>query len=320
MNYGSFHFTLLPVSIAVLTMNKRIHYTLCPVCSAAAIKDVMPVKDYTVSGELFTVAECQHCSLRFTQDVPDENAIAPYYKSEDYISHTNTARGFINRLYHGVRKRTIRRKRKLVEDSTGIRRGKMLDVGSGIGSFVNEMKQHGWEAKGVEPDADARKVAADIYDLELGDASQFYHFPAGYFDAITLWHVLEHVHDLPAYIQQLKTLLKDKGKLFIAVPNYTATDAAIYIEYWAAYDVPRHLYHFSPQSINVLMKKNGLTVLEYKPMWYDAFYISLLSSKYKTGKTNWIAACWNGFRSNLMASVDKKKCSSVIYVISKQAF
>lgn len=200
----------------------------------------------------------------------------------------------------------------------------MLDVGSGIGSFINEMKKHGWEATGLEPDADARQIAKDIYDLDLAEMSHFRQLPAGHFDAITLWHVLEHVHDLSNYIQQLKTLLHPKGKLFIAVPNYTATDSVVYKEYWAAYDVPRHLYHFSPRSMQTLMKKNGLTILQYKPMWYDSFYISLLSSKYKNtrrpdrqGKINWLAALCTGFRSNLNALADKKKCSSVIYVIGK---
>ena len=298
-------------------MNERIHYAHCPVCNSADIKNVLQVKDSTVSGELFTSVDCQSCTFRFTQDVPDENAIAPYYKSEDYISHTNTTAGLINRLYHTVRKRTIVRKRKLVEKNTGIKAGKMLDVGSGIGSFVSEMKQKGWEATGLEPDADARKVAKNLYDITLGDTTQLYQLPAEHFDAITLWHVLEHVHDLSKYIQQLKTVLKEKGKLFIAVPNYTAADATIYREYWAAYDVPRHLYHFSPRSMQTLMEKNGLKVLHYKPMWYDSFYISLLSSKYKTGKANWFTAFWTGLRSNFAAMDDKKKCSSVIYVIGK---
>ena len=298
-------------------MNVRIHYTHCPVCNSPALKNVLQVKDHTVSAGLFIVAECGSCSLRFTQDVPDQNSIGPYYKSEDYISHTNTAKGIINKLYHFVRKNTIAGKRKLIEKNTRMKTGTILDAGSGIGSFVNEMKQHGWEATGLEPDADARKVANELYGLELADAEQFYQLPAGHFDAITLWHVLEHVHYLQNYIQQLKNLLKDNGKLFIAVPNYTATDAYRYEEYWAAYDVPRHLYHFSPRSMQVLMERNGLKILQHKPMWYDSFYVSLLSSKYKTGKTNWPASLWNGLRSNIIASGDKKKCSSVIYVIGK---
>jgi len=223
-----------------------------------------------------------------------------------------------------IRKITIAGKRKMIEKNTGMKAGTLLDAGTGIGSFVNEMKQHGWQATGLEPDADARKVAKEQYGLELADTEQFYQLPAGHFDAITLWHVLEHVHYLQNYIQQLKNLLKDNGKLFIAVPNYTSTDAKLYNEYWAAYDVPRHLYHFSPRSMQILMERNGLRILQLKPMWYDSFYVSLLSSKYKNarlpdglGKTNWPAALWNGLRSNLLALGDNRKCSSVIYVIGK---
>ncbi|MEP7377778.1 MAG: class I SAM-dependent methyltransferase [Chitinophagaceae bacterium] len=295
----------------------RIHYLFCPVCNSAAIKNALQVKDYTVGAELFTIAECSSCSFRFTQDVPDAGSIGPYYKSEDYISHTNTATGLINRLYHFVRNRTIVQKRRLIEKSAGIKAGELLDIGSGTGTFLQEMKQHGWETTGLEPDTDARTVAKKLYDIDLVDTAQLYQFPADHFDAITLWHVLEHVHDLPGYVQQIKTILHPKGKLFIAVPNYTALDAVVYKEYWAAYDVPRHLYHFSPRSMELLMEKHGLKVLQYKPMWYDSFYVSLLSSKYKNGKTNWLAAVWIGLRSNLAAIGDKKKCSSVIYVIGK---
>jgi 2-polyprenyl-3-methyl-5-hydroxy-6-metoxy-1,4-benzoquinol methylase len=302
----------------------RIHYQFCPVCYAETISNVLQVKDYTVSGDLFVIAECSSCSFRFTQEVPDAASIAPYYKSEDYISHTNTATGLINRLYHFVRNRTIVQKRKLIENRTGIKTGKLLDIGSGTGAFLSEMKQHGWETTGLEPDADARTVAKKVFNIELADTAQLYQLPADHFDAITLWHVLEHVHDLSGYVQQIKSVLHSKGKLFIAVPNYTALDATVYKEYWAAYDVPRHLYHFSPRSMELLMEKHGLKVLQYKPMWYDSFYVSLLSSKYKNaclpdrqGKTNWLAACWNGFRSNLAAIGDNKKCSSVIYVIGK---
>lgn len=292
-----------------------VHYTNCPVCGAADIKDVFAVKDHTVSGESFTVAECNACSLRFTKDVPDAASIGPYYKSEDYISHTDTSKGLINRLYRWVRKRTLRRKRKLVQKLTGVRAGQLLDVGSGTGAFVNEMNQNGWKVTGLEPDEGARGVAKRSYNIELKNIDELYKLPENSFDAITLWHVLEHVHELSAYVLQLKSLLKENGKLLIAVPNYTSKDAAIYKECWAAYDVPRHLYHFSPRSMQFLMEKNGLKLLGYKPMWYDSFYISMLSSKYKNGKTNLLTSFFNGFRSNLKVLGDVKRCSSVIYII-----
>ena len=298
-------------------MDNLVHYSHCPICRSTDIKNVLTVKDHTVSGKTFVVMECGNCTLRFTQDIPNADSIAPYYKAEEYISHTDTSKGFINKIYKFVRKRTLVKKRKLVEKQTGIKQGSFLDVGSGTGSFVSEMKQHGWKVTGLEPDPDARKTANQLYDLELADSNELYRLTTGSFDAITLWHVLEHVHDLSAYIQQLKKLLNKNGKLFIAVPNYTSLDANTYKEYWAAYDVPRHLYHFSPASMKSLMERNGLSILQYKPMWYDSFYISLLSSKYKNGKTNWLGAALSGLRSNLVALSDNKKCSSVIYVIGK---
>jgi 2-polyprenyl-3-methyl-5-hydroxy-6-metoxy-1,4-benzoquinol methylase len=294
-----------------------IHYTDCPVCGAQNLQEVLLVKDYTVSNEKFPIVECSNCTLRFTQNVPDAASISPYYKSENYISHTNTSKGLVNSLYQAVRKRTLKHKRKLVEKITGKTKGHSLDVGSGTGAFANEMKQAGWQVTGLEPDADARAVAKQLYSLGLNEMDQFQQLPANSFDAITLWHVMEHVHDLHPYVEQLKNLLAQDGKLFIAVPNYTSKDAAIYKEYWAAYDVPRHLYHFSPKSVQVLMEKHGLKLLQHKPMWFDSFYISMLSSKYKNGKTNLVTSFFNGLRSNFTAMGDVRKCSSVIYIIGK---
>src|SRR5436853_3809399 len=180
------------------------------------------------------------------------------------------------------------------------------------------MNANGWNAIGLEPDGGARNMAKQLYGVELKDTKSFYELIPSSFNAITLWHVLEHVHDVHACVQQLRELLADSGVLFVAVPNYTSLDASIYKQYWAAYDVPRHLYHFSPRAIKTLMEKHGLFVAHHEPMWYDSFYISLLSSKYKKGKANWFAAVWNGFRSNIVAASNIRKCSSLIYVIKKQ--
>ncbi len=296
-------------------MSQLIHYTNCPVCGSADIKTILSAKDYTVSSETFAIAECNSCSLCFTQDVPDASSISPYYKSENYISHTNTSKGLINRLYQSVRKRTLKQKRKMIERTTGIATGSLLDLGSGTGAFANEMKQSGWQVTALEPDEDARKVGQDLYNIDLTDISQFYQLKESSYDAITMWHVLEHVHDLQGYITKLKSLLKENGKLFIAVPNYTSKDAAVYQEHWAAYDVPRHLYHFSPKSMQVLMEKHGLKITAYQPMWYDSFYVSMLSSKHRHGKTNLFGAFFKGLGSNMKAMGDVKRCSSVVYII-----
>jgi 2-polyprenyl-3-methyl-5-hydroxy-6-metoxy-1,4-benzoquinol methylase len=304
-------------------MNSVVHYTHCPACDSLSVKFVFDTTDYSVSGKSFSIWECADCTLRFTQDVPDSHSIGQYYKSENYISHTNTSEGFINQLYQIVRKRTLRKKRQLISKVTGRKSGTLLDVGSGTGAFVNEMKQNGWDVTGLEPDEDARKVAKESLHCELKSTHELFSLSANTFDVITLWHVLEHVHDLHNYVHQFKKLLKQDGHLVIAVPNYTSFDASVYKKYWAAYDVPRHLYHFSPLSMKLLIDKNGMRIIEYKPMWFDSFYVSFLSSKYKNsrqhrqGKTNWLTASWNGFVSNVEALFDKRKCSSVIYIISK---
>jgi 2-polyprenyl-3-methyl-5-hydroxy-6-metoxy-1,4-benzoquinol methylase len=294
----------------------KVHYTHCPVCGSSDIHPLLTAKDHSVSGEEFVIWQCQSCTLRFTQDVPDESSIGPYYQSQDYISHSNTSKGLLNKLYQAVRKFTLGQKSGLVISRT-TNHGRILDIGAGIGAFLNEMKGKGWDIEGIEPDYGARQQAKNLFAIDLKPTPELQHIPHDSFDAITLWHVLEHVESLQDYVALLKQLLKKNGKIFIAVPNYSSLDADLYGNRWAAYDVPRHLYHFTPRSIEVLVQKHGMKIIARKPMWFDAFYISLLSSKYRTGKTSWLGAGINGIRSNLKALLNKEKASSLIYIISK---
>jgi SAM-dependent methyltransferase len=293
-----------------------IHYSECPSCNSRNIDPLITIKDHSVSKEEFVLWQCSDCSLRFTQDVPSEDSIGPYYKSDNYISHTNTSKGLLNRLYQSVRKYTLRQKAGLIISKTKPQ-GLLLDVGAGIGAFAATMIEKGWEVKGIEPDEGARRQARELFGLELFSPSKLKELPVGGFDAITLWHVLEHVHDLHVYLETMKKLLAPEGRIFIAVPNYKAADADVYKTYWAAYDVPRHLYHFSPRSMDLLMQKHGMAVEEKRPMWFDSYYISLLSSQYRNGKTSWIGAGITGTRSNLKALINNENCSSVLYVVKK---
>jgi SAM-dependent methyltransferase len=277
---------------------------------------LLTVKDHSVSKEEFVVWQCSVCTLRFTQDVPDEDSIGPYYQSQDYISHSNTDKGLMNKLYQQVRKHTLDQKANLIIKYTRPT-GKILDIGAGIGAFLSVMKRRGWEIKGIEPDETARNNAQQLFQLSLDQPSVLEQLQPNNYDAITLWHVLEHVHQLHNYVEHLKNLLTINGKIFIAVPNYTSLDAAAYRNYWAAYDVPRHLYHFTPLSIEKLVSGHGLKVTAKKPMWFDSFYISLLSSKYHKGSTSWIGAGWNGLRSNINALFNTDRSSSLIYIIEK---
>lgn len=296
-------------------MNDYITYTACCFCKSENIAKVFSAKDYTVSQQEFEIWHCNNCTGRFTQHVPVAEKIGSYYQSTDYVSHSDTKKGLINRLYHLVRSYTLQSKQKLVSQLSGLQSGHLLDIGAGTGAFAHTMKNAGWNITALEPDETARENALKNYALHLQSPGDLYQLPSSLFDVITMWHVLEHVHDLHGYISNFKRILKPGGTLLIAVPNYTSYDAEIYQRYWAAYDVPRHLYHFSPECMRRLMQQNGFNITNYKPMWFDSFYVSMLSEKYKTGKSNLAKAFANGLASNRKAMKNTKKCSSVIYVI-----
>ncbi|MDQ6901943.1 MAG: class I SAM-dependent methyltransferase [Bacteroidota bacterium] len=295
-----------------------IAYNSCPCCGQKNIVSLFSAEDYTVSHKRFEIWECEDCCLRFTQNVPSSNEIGIYYQSENYISHSDTKEGFVNQLYHKVRNRTLIQKRKWVEAATGKSYGNILDVGCGTGAFLNAMKNSGWNVWGLEPDDGTRKRALDLYNLKVEPTERLFSLPAESYDAITMWHVLEHVHELHEYITRLKELLKPNGKLFIAVPNFTCYDEKVYKQFWAAYDVPRHLYHFSPASIKKLLSLHKMKLDAIKPMWYDSIYVSMLSEQYKTGKSNPVKAGLVGALSNLKAMSDNEKCSSVVYIASAE--
>ncbi len=299
-------------------MSSIIHHSVCPACSSSLINPVLSAKDYTVSEEMFSIWHCDACSLRFTQDIPDIHSIGKYYQSVNYVSHSDTKEGLVNRLYHLVRNYTLINKFKLILHVTGIGTGNLLDIGAGTGAFANTIKQKGWRVTGLEPDLTARNQAKNNYGLILEIPDYINNLPHNSFDAITLWHVLEHVHDLDGYWKHFIELLNNNGKLVIAVPNYTSSDAKLYKAAWAAYDVPRHLYHFSPASLEKLGLKYGFSLKSIYPMWFDSFYVSMLSEQYKKSKIKLVAAFLVGLWSNLVTIFNKRKCSSVIYIFEKK--
>ncbi len=295
-----------------------IHYTNCPICLGKHIYPVLDAQDHTVSQSVFSIWHCKHCLFRFTQDIPSVENIGAYYQSSNYISHSNTKKGIVNRLYHLVRNYTLGSKARLVQKVTGLEKGNLLDIGAGTGAFANTMNKRGWKVTALEPDAIARNEAGKNYGLELELPARLFEFSPNSFEAITMWHVMEHVHDLVAYWRQLNKVICDKGRLIIAVPNYTAADAITYGKYWAAYDVPRHLYHFSPAAMELLADFNGFRLVATKAMWFDAYYVAMLSEQYKNGRPHLIRAFWQGLKSNYNAIFSAKKCSSVIYIFEKK--
>lgn len=296
-------------------MNEPIHYQSCPVCSSRDISFVFNAEDTTVSRQKFPIWHCNSCTARFTQDVPEERHIGKYYRSAAYISHSNTSKGIVNKLYHSVRSFTLQSKRKLVESYAAT--GNLLDVGAGTGAFASVMQKKGWNVTGLEPDTTARANAKKDFGIQLEDAQDIFLQPHNHFDVITLWHVLEHIHQLHIYLDLFFALLKKNGTLVVAVPNYTCYDAEVYKQNWAAYDVPRHLYHFSPASMDLLLERHQFTPVAKKPMWFDSYYVSLLSEKIATGESNLIKAFAKGSLSNFKAFNKTERCSSVIYIAKK---
>ena len=287
----------------------------CPACGTREWKNADQVKDYSITGEWFELKECPLCHLKTTFPRPKEAEIGRYYASEDYVSHSDTKSGLINRIYHFARQIMLKKKHKWVRLASGKDKGVLLEVGAGTGHFAHFMQTHGWQVTALEPDEQARKIAFEKLGLNIKPLDELGRQVAGTYDVITLWHVLEHVHDLPGYMDHFRSILKPNGVLIIAVPNHTSGDANKYGTSWAAYDVPRHLWHFSPDSMERLMTKHGFKLSGKIPMPLDAFYVSMLSEKYK-GNTVFgsIAGMLSGLQTYLSAIRNVDKASSVIYV------
>ena len=265
-------------------------------------------KDNTVSGEYFEVMEHEEYEMLVTSPVPKN--LEKYYKSESYISHTDSKKTFFDKIYQAVKNHTLKQKLLLLNSFKSSSKS-VLDFGAGTGDFLKICKNNNWQVLGIEPSAEARenavKKGVHLKESLLDITNQK-------FDVITLWHVLEHVENLKSTIKVLKSLLQPEGRIVVAVPNYKSYDAAFYKEHWAAYDVPRHLWHFSQKSIHKLFLEAEMIVEETLPMKFDSYYVSLLSEKYKTGKSNPIKAFYRGFLSNRSAK-STTEYSSLIYVI-----
>lgn len=290
------------------------NYDKCPVCEHSSFKPYLECKDYTTSQEKFKIVECNNCGFAFTNPIPLENKIGEYYESSDYISHSNTSKGIINTLYQIVRNITLNRKVNLIKSLS--KGKKILDIGSGTGEFLNACKKSNLTVEGIEPSELGRKKSKENYGLEVYDESSLDAYNDKTFDYISLWHVLEHVYHLNSRIETIRRILKDDGHLIVAVPNRNSFDAEHYKEFWAAYDVPRHLYHFTPKDIELLFNKHHFEVIKVLPMKFDSFYVSMLSEKYKLGKGNILNAFRLGLKSNFKG-VKNKTYSSQIYIIKK---
>ena len=254
---------------------EKLSINACPVCGGAHLKRVMTCTDFYASGEQFELYSCEDCGFTFTQGVPVEAEIGKYYETPDYISHTDTRKGAMNNIYHYVRSYMLGRKARLVAKEAHRKTGRLLDIGTGTGYFSDTMVRRGWKVEAVEKSPQAREFAKLHFDLDVKPESALKEFAPGSFDVITLWHVMEHLEHLDEVWQRLHELLTEKGVLIVAVPNCSSYDAQRYGEYWAAYDVLRHLWHFTPGTIQQLAFRHGFIMAARHPMPFDAFYVSM---------------------------------------------
>ena len=276
-------------------------------------KSFITVKDFSVSGESFSLLLNEEYQILKTHPQPTLDKLGSYYEFEDYISHTDGKRTLFEKMYHFIKRKAIRDKVSLINSHQPLK-GRILDIGAGTGDFLLECKNQNWEILGIEPNDKAKGIAVGK-GIKFGDTIE--KLESNSFDVITMWHVLEHVPDVEHQVAELKRLLKPSGTIIIAVPNFKSYDANHYREFWAAYDVPRHLWHFSKTAIEKLFDKQNMNLEDIKPMWFDSFYVSLLSEKYKTGKMNFISGFFIGLISNV-SGFFKKEFSSHIYVLKNK--
>lgn len=271
------------------------------------------VKDFSVSNESFELLHDEELDLLKTHPQPDLSVLGKYYESDDYISHTDGKRTLFEKIYHLVKSYSLQKKVGLL-NTWHPKKGALLDIGAGTGDFLVTAKAQGWVTTGIEPNENAKKLAIS---KGISFEKSIESIENQRFDVITMWHVLEHVPDVIHQLQELKRLLKPEGTIIIAVPNFRSYDAAYYKNYWAAYDVPRHLWHFSKTAIDKLVSRENMKLVKIMPMIFDSFYVSLLSEKYKKGKMNFFHAFWIGFKSNWYARKNFEY-SSHIYIIKNK--
>lgn len=292
-----------------------VRHSTCPICHSLSIEALFECRDYLVSGESYPVFSCNDCGFRFTQDYPGEDEIGKYYESEDYISHTSSGRNPAELIYKAARNYMLRRKVKLVESACGLKEGSLLDIGSGTGHFAHEMQKAGWHVSTAEINEKARRYSEETFGIKVLHPDDISTLNDNSFDCITLWHVLEHFHDPRAWFLNIRRLLKDNGTCIIALPNNGSYDAHHYGSCWAAWDVPRHLWHFNPQSFAKLAGEEGFGIIRTGRLPLDVFYISYLSEKNKGTVLALPAGLLRAIPWALRTLHEKEKDSSLIYFL-----
>jgi len=271
----------------------------------------MKIKDHFFSQEVFEVLPSRHEGVLETFPKLNEQELSGYYNHENYISHQTKGKSLFDKAYQVAKRYMTKRKQNLVLRFH--QEGRILDIGTGTGDFIRSFNSKDWDRYAIEPNKNLHdslnKNGIEILD-DLEEITQHN------FDVITLWHALEHIPDLEGTLKNIQAALNPGGTLIIAVPNFKSYDASFYKTYWAAWDVPRHVWHFSKSGLISLCEKFNFEFVTTSPLLLDAFYISMVSEKYR--KSNHILrAFWVGLYSNLQGMF-KNEYSSFIYMFNKE--
>ena len=293
---------------------KQIELKNCPICGEDNLALKVESVDFSVTKESFKIDECLTCGFLFTNPRPAADDLGRYYESSAYVSHTNQSDGLFGKTYQALRKWSIRRKTQLIDQYA--KKGSVLDYGCGTGEFLAECKRQEWIVQGIELNEEVRKRAAKTHKINVASPAELHAFSNASYNVITMWHVLEHVSDLKEACSEIVKKLELGGILIVAVPNPQSWDAKYYKQYWAAWDLPIHLYHFNRNNIEGLFGPMGMELLTIKKMPLDSFYVSLLSEEYLTGKKKWLKASLIGLLSNIRA-IRTNNSSSLTYVLKK---
>jgi 2-polyprenyl-3-methyl-5-hydroxy-6-metoxy-1,4-benzoquinol methylase len=297
---------------------KILEHKFCIVCNSEKFSLEMNAKDFSVTKEEFAIYRCSKCRFVFTRNAPLETDIGKYYQSENYISHSDTKKGVVNKLYHLVRKIMLSRKYQLIKNLHTDK--EILDIGCGTGYFLDYMKNKQYKTLGIEADKQAREYGKEKFHLEILTNEDLINGAVKTeFSIISLWHVLEHLYKPEYYMHIIHGLLKNDGYLIIALPNLNCFDARYYKSYWAGYDVPRHLWHFSPETIEIFARNNGFEIIEMKRLLFDSFYNSILSEEYRSNKLSIFSGGITGLISMVKSLFNIRNSSSIIYIMKKTA-
>ena len=255
-------------------------------------------KDYVASDEHFNLFLDNKTNIVWT-DVAEDHNHNKYYENENYLPH-NEKKGLFSFFYKLSQKIMFSYKLKILKNilqPSSI----ILDYGSGDGHFAKFLKK--------------KKIKVHVYDPIIYKSKNTQTADNQY-DMIMMWHVLEHVPDIDETVISLEKKLKHNGALVLAVPNRDSFDSKAYREHWAAWDVPRHLYHFNHNSLENLMKEKGFSLISKHPLWLDSYYVSYLSSKYKKSIFPLINSLVIGSLSNILA-IFTSKYSSSFYIFKR---